>query len=76
MARRSINTGTIQNDGTGDTLRSAFEKTELNFIEIYDKVANVSINGPYTNDSAASANNVPFKGLYYSADGIVRIRLV
>lgn len=40
MQRRPINTGTIQNDGTGDTLRSAFEKTDLNFIDLYGATSN------------------------------------
>jgi hypothetical protein len=35
MSRQSINVGTAANDGTGDLLRSAFQKTEANFVEIY-----------------------------------------
>lgn len=35
MARQSISTGSQANDGTGDTLRDAFNKVNLNFDEIY-----------------------------------------
>lgn len=35
MAKESINTGIIANDGTGDTLRSAAQKINRNFGEIY-----------------------------------------
>lgn len=35
MTREIINTGTVANDGTGDTLRSLATKTNNNFSEIY-----------------------------------------
>ena len=35
MAQQSINVGTVANDGTGDSLRSAFQKIEANFDEVY-----------------------------------------
>lgn len=35
MAQQIINVGTTANDGTGDTLRSAFIKTDDNFDELY-----------------------------------------
>lgn len=35
MAKQTINTGTAANDGTGDTLRNAFVKTNQNFTEVY-----------------------------------------
>ena len=35
MARQTINTGTIANDGTGDTLRTAGTKMNANFAELY-----------------------------------------
>lgn len=38
MARQSIGTGTTANDRTGDPLRTAFQKTNSNFIELYDRV--------------------------------------
>lgn len=36
MAKEIINIGTEANDGTGDQLRAAFDKTNLNFTEVYD----------------------------------------
>ena len=36
MGRQDINIGAVANDGTGDPLRTAFDKTNDNFIEIYD----------------------------------------
>jgi hypothetical protein len=35
MAQQTINIGTSANDGTGDTLRNAFDKTNDNFDELY-----------------------------------------
>ena len=35
MAKQVINTGTLANDGTGDTLRQAGDKMNANFTELY-----------------------------------------
>jgi hypothetical protein len=35
MAQQLVNIGTTPNDGTGDTLRDAFDKTNDNFTELY-----------------------------------------
>lgn len=35
MAKQTINIGTVANDGTGDQLRIAFDKTNDNFNEVY-----------------------------------------
>lgn len=35
MARQTINTGTVANDKTGDTLRQAATKMNANFSELY-----------------------------------------
>ena len=35
MARQTINIGTTANDGTGDPLRTAFDKINDNFAELY-----------------------------------------
>tara|TARA_B110000879_G_scaffold169537_1_gene219579 strand:- start:9624 stop:10550 length:927 start_codon:yes stop_codon:yes gene_type:complete len=37
MAKQIINTGEEANDGTGDPIRSAMKKTNLNFTELYDR---------------------------------------
>ena len=36
MARQNINIGTTANDGTGDPLRNAMDKTNNNFTELYN----------------------------------------
>ena len=36
MAQQNINIGAAPNDGTGDALRDAFDKTNQNFTELYD----------------------------------------
>lgn len=36
MAKKTINIGTVANDGTGDPLRTAFDKANDNFNEIYN----------------------------------------
>lgn len=49
MARQTINIGTSPNDGTGDPLRSAFDKTNDNFLELYeDGGVNITVNNPVT----------------------------
>ena len=35
MARQNINIGSSANDGTGDPLRTAFDKINDNFVELY-----------------------------------------
>ena len=40
MSKLEVNIGTTPNDSTGDTLRDAFEKLNLNFYELYDTFGN------------------------------------
>lgn len=35
MPQQDINVGTVANDGTGDSIRSAFQKTQANFDEVF-----------------------------------------
>ena len=42
MSKLEVNIGTTPNDSTGDTLRDAFEKVNLNFNEVYDTFGNGS----------------------------------
>jgi len=48
MAIQTINLGTYANDGTGDDLRTAFQKVNANILELYSTVygANVGENPP------------------------------
>ena len=43
MTRQVLNRGTIANDGTGDTLRSATLKIQQNFEEIYAKLGDGNV---------------------------------
>lgn len=40
MSKQSLNIGSNPNDGTGDTLRDASDKTNQNFDEIYNTFGN------------------------------------
>jgi hypothetical protein len=42
MAKQTINIGTTANDGTGETVRSAFDKTNDNFTELYNGAGGVT----------------------------------
>lgn len=44
FSKETINIGTTPNDGTGDTVRVSFRKTNNNFTELYDHSANLSAN--------------------------------
>jgi hypothetical protein len=66
MAQETINIGTSPNDGTGDPLRNAFNKANLNFSELYggagvgdDSVTYAKLGTEFTT-SAALATNVNF----------------
>ena len=52
MARQTINIGTNANDGTGDPLRTAFDKINDNFVELYG-----SDNDINTLDANLNVNN-------------------
>lgn len=50
MAKQEINIGASANDGTGDDLRTAFDKVNDNFSEVYvelggSSLSNITING-------------------------------
>lgn len=44
FSKETINIGTNPNDGSGDTIRVSFRKTNNNFTELYDHTANLSAN--------------------------------
>jgi hypothetical protein len=53
MARQTINIGTSPNDGTGDPLRTAFDKTNDNFLEVYaDGGGVITVTDPTTSTDA------------------------
>ncbi len=50
MSKQTINVGTNQDDGTGDSLRAAFVKVNDNFTEVYnelggEELSNISMSG-------------------------------
>ncbi len=55
MAKQVINIGTTANDGTGDPLRSAFDKVNDNFTELYSDdagdVNSITATAPIVRDS-------------------------
>lgn len=53
MSQQTINIGAAPNDHTGDTIRSAFNKANLNFTEIY------GANGPCWSSGAATTLTTP-----------------
>jgi len=54
MAQQIINIGTSPNDGTGDTVRDAFDKVNDNFTEVYDglfvPLAGTDVGAPITGE--------------------------
>jgi len=59
MAKQTINIGTTANDGTGDQLRSAFDKINDNFTELYTDdagdVNSITATAPIARDQATGA---------------------
>jgi hypothetical protein len=68
MAKQVINSGTIANDGTGDTLRAAADKINSNFTEVYDAVDAVQqVNSDWSATSGVTEilnKPVLFSGIY------------
>lgn len=63
MARQNINFGATANDGTGDPLRNAMQKSNENFIEIYETVSAANVGGVGPGVSVTSpAWNMPTDG--------------
>jgi hypothetical protein len=75
MAKQTINIGTTANDGTGDPIRSAFDKSNDNITELYTLLGNgttLSISGDATMSAGAVAiadNVVGADELNVSGDG-------
>tara|TARA_R110000803_G_scaffold66367_1_gene127805 strand:+ start:227 stop:811 length:585 start_codon:yes stop_codon:yes gene_type:complete len=67
MAKQVINIGTVANDSTGDPLRSAFDKVNDNFTELYDDdagdVNSITATAPIARDSATGAVTISLNDL-------------
>ena len=61
MAKQTINIGSSANDGTGDPLRTAFDKINDNFTELYNAspaTAQITISGNQVSANASNADLV------------------
>ena len=61
MAQQTINIGTTANDGTGDPLRTAFDKINDNFTELYTAspvTSQITLEGNEINTNVSNANLV------------------
>ena len=56
MAQQTINTGTSENKGDGDPLRTAFTKANTNFTELYNKTTTLSSSGALTYTATTSSD--------------------
>lgn len=61
MTRQNINTGTVANDGTGDTLRAAGTKINSNFVELYQALGGDS--DALDPSVRFSSNSIVFEGV-------------
>jgi len=70
MAKQTINIGTTANDGTGDPIRSAFDKSNDNFDEIYadDFVTSARIADEAITEAHLDATNTPTDNYILSYD--------
>ena len=69
MAKQTINLGSVPNDGTGDPLRTSFDKTNDNFNEIYTTFGDGStLSGANINVGTANYANVA--GIATRAQGL------
>lgn len=66
MAKQTINIGIRANDGKGDTLRTAFVKTNNNFTELYTSVSN----NANTANSQSSNNFTLAQGAFNKANTV------
>lgn len=62
MAQQLINVGTVANDGTGDTLRVAFQKMNGNETDLYGRIS--------TNEGNVAANNAAVLAMGIRVDGV------
>ena len=84
MAKQVINIGTTANDGTGDPLRSAFDKVNDNFTELYTDdagdVGSITATAPIVRDSATGAVTISLADLGVTTgklanDGVTHAKL-
>lgn len=64
MAQQTIDIGSAANDGTGDPLRTAFDKANDNFTELYDAFSTIGTSVPASASATGSAGQVAYDGAY------------
>jgi hypothetical protein len=69
MAKQLVNLGSVPNDGTGDPLRTSFDKTNDNFNEIYTTFGNGTTLDIGT-ASVGTANYANVAGIATRAQGL------
>lgn len=57
MAQQDINTGTVDDDGTGDELKAAMLKVQSNFDELYAAIGGGGGSGDWVSEGAAAFSN-------------------
>lgn len=73
MSKQTISVGTTANDGTGDPLRTAFQKANLNFDELYNMIrsGSASLNTGSNNvNFSSSLPSASFNVVAWNVDGI------
>jgi len=67
MTKQTINLGSVPNDGTGDPLRTSFDKTNDNFDEIYTTFGD----GSTLSGTIGTATYATNAGIATNAQGII-----
>jgi len=73
MAQQLINIGTTANDGTGDPLRTAFDKINDNFTEVYSNITAAVEVSADTSPTLGGNLNVGTHGIVSTNNGNIRI---
>jgi hypothetical protein len=67
--KQTINIGSAANDGTGDPLRTAFDKINDNFDELYTELGGTSLSNITLTGSTVTTDSASGENLTLSADG-------
>ena len=74
MSKQTINVGTNQDDGTGDSLRAAFVKVNDNFTEVYNELGGVALSNISMSGSTISTDTAD-SGIIIDPNGTGTITL-